>query len=195
MRFINLPSSTLSIQEELTRILDSDGEKKALSKVQSYPTECQGLAYMTLAEILFNQGNYKNAFECYQLVTKDQPLYQKAQYQLGSIIFNQFTSNNYNSPREHARHAIRFYVEAGNLQDAPDIIKKLQEFLNEYQSVNLTINGLLNQSTLRAIRQFQLTNKDEVLKPWGLSEATGNFYLTTRRKANIEYCRLCLYPH
>ena len=77
-----------------------------------------------------------------------------------------------------------------NQKNSPDIIKKLQEFLNEYQSVNLTINGLLNQSTLRAIRQFQLTNKDEVLKPWGLSEATGNFYLTTRRKANIEYCRL-----
>src|SRR3989344_7771708 len=86
----------------------------------------------------------------------------------------------------------RFHEYAMKGRDTAGVqtIKNLQEFLNGYQNANLPITGVYGPLTIAALNQFQQTNSSDVLAPWNLGAPTGNFYMTTRRKANIEYCRL-----
>ncbi|MEK7535933.1 MAG: peptidoglycan-binding domain-containing protein [Patescibacteria group bacterium] len=88
----------------------------------------------------------------------------------------------------HARFSE--YAMKGRNTAGPETIKNLQSFLNEYQDAKLPITGVYGSLTIAALNQFQLANLSDVLAPWNLTEPTGNFYMTTRRKANIEYCKL-----
>ncbi|HEY4493600.1 MAG TPA: thrombospondin type 3 repeat-containing protein [Candidatus Paceibacterota bacterium] len=84
-----------------------------------------------------------------------------------------------------SEYAMRGRNTAGN-----ETITNLQSFLNEYQSANLPMTGFYGPLTISQVNTFQTTNATDVLTPWNLNGPTGHFYMTTRRKANIEYCRL-----
>ena len=82
------------------------------------------------------------------------------------------------------------YVMQGKNTASSETITNLQSFLNEYQSADLPTTGVYGPMTRGAVNMFQTTNSANVLAPWNISSPTGHFYLTTRRMANIEYCRL-----
>ena len=76
-------------------------------------------------------------------------------------------------------------------------IVKIQDFLNvlsspitDYPNTNTNINSGLKLSktfstnTDSAIRRFQSRYYQFVLKPWGLTSPTGNWYKTTQQAAN-----------
>ena len=71
----------------------------------------------------------------------------------------------------------------------PDEVKKLQEFLNKYESNRLLVNGVFDLPTLEAVKRFQDKYAKDVLKSsWGLSCNTGYVYITTLAKVNDIVC-------
>ncbi len=83
----------------------------------------------------------------------------------------------------------QFKMRDGQGDASADMIKSLQAFLNDYQTAGLSVNGAYDAATIAAVEKFQAAHAANILAPWGITEATGNFYLTTKRFANIEYCR------
>ncbi len=86
------------------------------------------------------------------------------------------------------------YIKLGANND-PEEVRKLQLFLNEYLNLNLPVDGIYSQDDYDAVVTFQLTYKDDILKPWAdlglLSSAndpTGYVYRTTQRKINLIVC-------
>ena len=86
------------------------------------------------------------------------------------------------------------FIKLGADND-PVEVKKLQSFLNGYLGLNLPVNGIYDQATYEAVKQFQLLLKNEVLAPWVVinclpSEeiATGYVYRTTTRAINNIFC-------
>ena len=67
-------------------------------------------------------------------------------------------------------------------------VEKLQNFLNNKQGENLTVDGIYNQDDFEAVKRFQEKYRMEVLDIWGLTQPTGYVYLTTRNKINSFYC-------
>lgn len=84
------------------------------------------------------------------------------------------------------------FAMRGRKTASAQTITNLQSFLNQLfrNTAPLGLNGLYDTSTVAAVKMFQNAHKAEVLTPWKIVAPTGNFYLTTRRQANIEYCRL-----
>lgn len=72
-----------------------------------------------------------------------------------------------------------------------DIVEvlKLQQFLNTFESANVSENGDFDLVTHQAVKTFQDKYRDEVLLPWGMEQPSGYVYLTTRKKINEIYCR------
>ena len=70
----------------------------------------------------------------------------------------------------------------------PVLVRKLKIFLNVFQKENLELNGTYDAATVSAVERFQIQHQDEVLSPWGIGEATGNVYYTTRKLINEMYC-------
>ena len=68
-------------------------------------------------------------------------------------------------------------------------VSAFQQFMNTYQNAGLAVTGVYDAATVAAVRNFQNANKPPVLDPWP-TDSTGHFYLTTRRWANMEFCRL-----
>jgi peptidoglycan hydrolase-like protein with peptidoglycan-binding domain len=64
-------------------------------------------------------------------------------------------------------------------------IPKIQEFLKSNGFYAGEINSQMDNKTLSAIKAFQTKYFDDILKPWGIKKATGRWYKSTRRKANI----------
>ncbi|MBP6858800.1 MAG: DUF5011 domain-containing protein [Candidatus Pacebacteria bacterium] len=48
----------------------------------------------------------------------------------------------------------------------PKDVEKLQAFLNESMSSGLAMNGIFGQTTLAAVKKFQLEHKDSIIGPW-----------------------------
>jgi|GEM_PF-1518531 len=67
-------------------------------------------------------------------------------------------------------------------------VEKLQIFLNEYMGENLKVDGIYGQATFDAVKRFQTQEFDEILKPWGITEATGITRETTVRRINNIMC-------
>ncbi len=63
-------------------------------------------------------------------------------------------------------------------------VKKIQAFLKEQKFFDYEVTGYYDSNTTQAIKSFQFKYATEVLIPWGLREATGNWYQSTRAKAN-----------
>ena len=79
------------------------------------------------------------------------------------------------------------YLRKGYNNNSEDV-KKIQKFLNEYLSTNLTEDGVFGNKTESALKAFQLKHADKILTPWNLQEPTGIFYLTTQAEVNNIMC-------
>ncbi len=79
------------------------------------------------------------------------------------------------------------YSRYGKNNDSADVAR-LQSFLNEHLSMQLTVNGEFDKYTKAAVEVFQFRHRDSVLKPWGLAEPSGYVYITTRNTINNIVC-------
>ncbi len=71
-------------------------------------------------------------------------------------------------------------------------VVKLQDFLNlifaptvGYPTNELPLSKEFTKDTAEKLREYQRVYKETVLKPWNLKTATGWFYKTTRKSANL----------
>lgn len=98
----------------------------------------------------------------------------------------EFTTNTPDS-----KGAMCTYLAQNVMQDAendPKTVRRLQSYLNVYEGENLSISGVYDAETIAAVNRFQIKFTDTVLKPWGLSQPTGNTYITTRAQINSHIC-------
>lgn len=73
-------------------------------------------------------------------------------------------------------------------QNNPEEVNRLILFLNEKQGENLTLDGQYDEDDVEAVKRFQNKYRDTILSIWGISEATGYVFKTTRLKINSFYC-------
>lgn len=73
------------------------------------------------------------------------------------------------------------YMRKGRTNNVTEV-KRLQRLLGVKQT------GFFGTLTYNAVSAFQLKYTDTVLKPWGISYATGYFYKTTQRQMNMLLC-------
>lgn len=81
------------------------------------------------------------------------------------------------------------HLTAGKSNSSSDV-KKLQQFLRSdagFGSVQIT--GKYDKITQSAVKSFQERYGEEILKPWGLSEGSGQIYKTTLAKINSLFCQ------
>lgn len=109
---------------------------------------------MEIGDFYFDKYQMDYAKQAYECVTiNSSELYKKAQYQIGSILFNYIKSNQCSSIRDHAKMCFPYYYAAGNFQDAPDILRKLFDCMcsNNYNFGSNNITIPLNISVQDAI--------------------------------------------
>jgi hypothetical protein len=82
---------------------------------------------------------------------------------------------------------ITTYIKIGETNDVEEV-EILQEFLNNNYGENLVVDGIYGIKTYEAVKRFQLAEKDAVLTPWGLDDATGYVYVTTQIHLNNLMC-------
>ena len=87
---------------------------------------------------------------------------------------------------------LKSYIKLGEAND-PYEVKKLELFLNAFEGFNLPVDGIYDQRDFEAVGVFQERYFNDVLAPWGHTEATGYVYYTTRKKVNEIYCK-SLFP-
>ncbi len=85
------------------------------------------------------------------------------------------------------------FVRRGYNNDV-ETVKKIQNFLNDYMSSGLTVDGIYGLKTEQAVKNFQVKHADKVLEPWGLKAPTGIFYLTTQTEVNNIMCPVLNLP-
>lgn len=111
-------------KKEFEEIIHQNGYISALKLAETCSNK--NLYIISLADTLFDNNSYEDAATCYQLITKqDMNLYKKAQYQLGSVIFNFTDVADYGSPRDHARAALPHFAEADDYLDSNDLSKRI----------------------------------------------------------------------
>ncbi len=69
-----------------------------------------------------------------------------------------------------------------------DDVKTVQNFLNQYMTSGLLVDGIFGLNTEAAVKAFQAKYADDILKPWGINAPTGLFYLSTLTKAKEITC-------
>lgn len=76
----------------------------------------------------------------------------------------------------------------------PVEVRKLQEFLNEFNDAKIDVNGIFDNETDNAVRGLQARYSDEILKPWvqaGIAvtlDTTGYVFKTTQHFINTHKC-------
>ncbi|KND47671.1 MAG: putative RTX toxin [Parcubacteria bacterium C7867-006] len=80
------------------------------------------------------------------------------------------------------------HFRLGSSKNNASQVKKLQEFLNKNMGTSLPITGFYGPMTYGVVKNFQTKYSDDVLKPWGLTSATGLVYLSTVTKINNLEC-------
>ena len=85
------------------------------------------------------------------------------------------------------------FLKQGRRNDT-DAVKKVQQFLNDYLSAGLTVDGNFGPLTDKYVRIFQTNHKEKILYPWGLTGPTGIVYLTTTTEINNIMCPALLLP-
>lgn len=80
------------------------------------------------------------------------------------------------------------YLRRGSAKNDKGQTEKLQAFLNKWVKSNLPVTGFFGPMTEDAVKAFQASNPDTILKPWNLSAATGLVYITTLRQMNLLEC-------
>lgn len=81
---------------------------------------------------------------------------------------------------------ITSYMKEGSDNDSAQV-SLLQSFLN-LQGFAVPVTGFFGSLTTSAVMGFQNKYAEEILKPWGIVEATGNVFQTTRWKINNLAC-------
>jgi peptidoglycan hydrolase-like protein with peptidoglycan-binding domain len=86
------------------------------------------------------------------------------------------------------------YMRMGQTNDVEEV-KKLQQFLSENLSIDLPVTGFFGEMTDKAVRNFQLKMKDNILLPWvevglhdSVENSTGYVYKTTQYAINKIVC-------
>ncbi len=89
---------------------------------------------------------------------------------------------------------ITSFMKEGQSNDM-DQVKLLQSFLNTHLGISLPTTGFFGALTNKAVEDFQLKYKDDVLKPWvdlglhtNVDVPTGYVYQTTTYKINTILC-------
>jgi len=82
---------------------------------------------------------------------------------------------------------ITTFIKKGAKNDSTEV-KKLQAFLNKNLGLKISTTGFYGTATFNAVKKFQAKYKPSVLNPWGITDATGYFYKTTQRQANLLLC-------
>jgi hypothetical protein len=65
---------------------------------------------------------------------------------------------------------------------------KLQNFLKQYVTKNIEVNGTFDDNTRIAVESFQQQYKDDILSPWNMTKSSGYVYYTTQKKINEIMC-------
>ncbi len=80
------------------------------------------------------------------------------------------------------------YLKMGVAND-PIQVARLQAFLKVSEGLDyVTVNGVFDEATFTAVKEFQSKYSDDVLKPWGIAAPTGYVYKTTLGKINQILC-------
>ena len=69
-----------------------------------------------------------------------------------------------------------------------DAVRAVQQFLRDYTNAAIVVDGVFGPRTEAALMAFQISHKDKILDPWGLTAPTGIFYLTTQTEVNNIMC-------
>lgn len=83
---------------------------------------------------------------------------------------------------------ITTYMKFGNTNDVAEV-KKLQAFLKNTEGINVDINGIFDEKTLDAVKEFQSKYVGDTMAPWGVNTPTGQVFYTTQKKVNEIYCK------
>jgi|GEM_PF-5814224 len=67
-------------------------------------------------------------------------------------------------------------------------VTRLQSFLNRTIGAGLPVTGFFGELTRQAVMNFQTKYASDILAPWGISNATGMVYHTTKKKINELVC-------
>lgn len=98
------------------------------------------------------------------------------------------TSTAFSTTTDSCDRYLTAFIREGKENDA-DQVKRLQRFLRDFESAQITETGSYDTATLTAVHAFQAKYASDILKPWGISKSTGYVYLTTRKKVNEVFCR------
>ncbi|HWA32328.1 MAG TPA: peptidoglycan-binding protein, partial [Candidatus Paceibacterota bacterium] len=79
------------------------------------------------------------------------------------------------------------YLRKG-YQNDPATVTKLQQFLDTYENAGIPVTGIFDQATEDALKAFQEKYASLILAPWGETNPTGIFYLTTQTVVNNLMC-------
>jgi hypothetical protein len=80
------------------------------------------------------------------------------------------------------------YIQIG-VQNNPEQVKILEQFLNDHEKENLRVNGIYELEDFEAVKRFQVKYASDILSPWSSSAPTGYVYITTVAKINSFFCR------
>lgn len=79
------------------------------------------------------------------------------------------------------------YMKKGGNNDSEQV-KKLQTLLNQKESANLVVNGIFDDATEMAVKNFQAKYINDTMGPWGANTPSGVVYITTLKKLNNVAC-------
>ncbi len=96
-------------------------------------------------------------------------------------IMNNFERENKKNGKNFKCPYFKGYYKIGNKNEE---IKKIKAFLKERGYYQGEINNYFDKETFKAVKEFQVDYSDKILKPWGINEATGYWYKTSRKTAN-----------
>jgi hypothetical protein len=74
-------------------------------------------------------------------------------------------------------------------ENDPEQVKRLQTFLRDVEGHSLEVTGVFDTATEAAVGAYQSKYASEILKPWGMDDATGVVYYTTRKHINDMRCK------
>ena len=63
-------------------------------------------------------------------------------------------------------------------------VEKIKRFLNNNEGTSLTVSNVYDDDLFNEVKKFQIKYKNQVLDPWGMKNASGIWYQSTRKKAN-----------
>lgn len=75
------------------------------------------------------------------------------------------------------------YMWQGHAENTEQVFR-LQLFLKYKEGIDTPINGHFDVETKRAVKEFQVKYRSDILEPLGIIEPTGNVHIYTRAKIN-----------